>query len=116
MDIMKALLPRVRSAIMSCDHDADIDQFEVELERKLNREQRRLIDRGMSPERSHIHIAAAWLIAARPAMRNEASARRIPLEMIEREAVRDAAWDAVEMYAVNYTAVANMIARLVARA
>ena len=74
-----------------------------------------LITRGVSDVRAALAIHSAVLILSGPGLRAEAEESKLPLEMIEYRAIREAAADVARNYGIKehqaYSVIGNMVAR-----
>ena len=90
-------------------------QFTAKFEALLRRQHAWLANRGISAARAAVAIHAAVLVLSLPGLRAEAEETKLPLEVIEHRAVREAAADVAQNYGVNERRVAEVIARIIAR-
>jgi hypothetical protein len=90
-------------------------QFTAKFEALLRRQHAWLAERGISAARAAVAIHAAVLVLSLPGLRAEAEETKLPLEVIEYRAVREAARDVAENYGVGERRVADFIARIIAR-
>src|SRR5437588_12926221 len=90
-------------------------QFTAKFESLLRRQHAWLAKRGISAARAAVAIHAAVLVLSLPGLRAEAEETKLPLEVIEYRAVREAAHDVAQNYGVDERRVANVIARIIAR-
>ena len=74
-----------------------------------------LAKRGISAVRAAVAIHAAVLVLSLPGLRAEAAESKLPLEVVEQRAVREAAADVSRNYGVGERKVTESIAALVAR-
>jgi len=90
-------------------------QFTAKFEALLRRQHAWLAKRGISAARAAVAIHAAVLVLSLPGLRAEAEETKLPLEVIEHRAVREAAADVAQNYGVKERRVAEVIARIIAR-
>jgi hypothetical protein len=90
-------------------------QFTDKFEALLRRQHTWLAARGISAARAATAIHAAVLVLSLPGLRAEADETKLPLEVIENRAVREAARDVAQNYGVDERRVAGVIARIIAR-
>jgi len=93
----------------------DDKQFTDRFESLLRRQHAWLAKRGISAARAAVAIHAAVLVLSLPGLRAEAEETKLPLEVIENRAVREAASDVAQNYGVKERRVADVIARIIAR-
>ncbi len=92
----------------------DEPQFSARFEAVLSQQHSWLSKRkGMTEPRAAIAIHAAVLILSRPGLRLEAEEKKVPVEVLEMKAIREAADDVAESYGMKSNRVADSIARLV---
>jgi hypothetical protein len=118
--LMDIVLPRLARPLYRQLHRFQVGQFdEAEFTRRfeslLRRQHAWLSKRGVSASRAALAIHAAVLVLSLPGLRAEAAQANVPLEVIERRAVREAAEDVARNYNVSQQRVADVIARIVAR-
>jgi hypothetical protein len=89
-------------------------QFNSRFEALLRRQHAWLEERGIAPVRAAIAIHAAVLVLSLPGLRAEAVDENLPLEVIERRALDEAAIDIAGHYHVPKKRAANALAALVA--
>lgn len=90
-------------------------EFTDLFESLLRRQHQWLSRRGISAARAAIAIHAAVLVLSIPGLRAEAGDAKLPLEIIEQRAVREAALDVATSYHLNERRIAHTIACLVAK-
>ena len=93
----------------------DEAQFTARFESLLQRQHQWLSRRGISAARAAIAIHAAVLVLSMPGLRAEAGDAKLPLEVIEHRAVREAALDVASSYGLSERRIAHTIACLVAK-
>ncbi len=91
------------------------EQFTERFESLLQRQHQWLSRRGISAARAAIAIHAAVLVLSLPGLRAEAGDAKLPLEVIEHRAVREAALDVASSYGLSEARIAHTIACLVAK-
>lgn len=89
-------------------------QFSEKFEALLQEQHDWLARRGISSARAALAIHAAVLVLSRPGLRAEATEANVPLEVVEFQAVREAAQDVSRNYGMKERRVANVLAGLVA--
>lgn len=90
-------------------------QFTSRFEKELNRQHAWLSRRGIAAGRGAVAIHAAVLVLSLPGLRAEAADLRVPLEVLELRAIREAAQDVATTYGLPVHKAADAIAGLVAR-
>src|SRR5438270_8655184 len=85
------------------------EQFTERFESLLRRQHQWLSQQGISAARAAIAIHAAVLILSLPGLRAEASDAKLPLEVIEHRAVREAALDVATSYGLSEKRIAHTI-------
>jgi hypothetical protein len=90
-------------------------QFTRRFEALLQKQHAWLADRGVSGARAAVAIHAGVLVLSLPGLRAEAEERKVPLEVVELQAVREAAADVAQNYDLEERRVAEAIARVVAK-
>src|SRR5262249_32849843 len=95
--------------------ELDDAEFTRRFEALLRRQHAWLADRGVSAARAAVAIHAAVLVLSAPGLGAEAADPRLPLEVIERRAVGEAATDVAKNYGVDPGRVVNVIAGILAR-
>jgi hypothetical protein len=90
-------------------------QFTRKFEALLQRQHAWLATKGVSGGRAAIAIHAGVLVLSLPGLRAEAAERNQPLEVVELQAVREAAEDVARNYDMDARRVADAIAGLIAR-
>jgi hypothetical protein len=65
--------------------------------------------------RAALAVHGAILVLSMPGLRAEAAESGLPLEVVERRAIRDAADDVASNYGISLSKAANVIGRIVAR-
>jgi hypothetical protein len=90
-------------------------QFTARFESLLRRQHAWLAKKGISAARAAVAIHAAVLVLSLPGLRAEAEETRLPLEVVEHRAVREAAADVAQNYSVSERRVADVIARIIVR-
>ena len=90
-------------------------QFTSRFEGELNRQHAWLSRKGVSVGRAAIAIHAAVLVLSLPGLRAEAEEAKVPLELLEIRAVREAAQDVAATYGLPVNRSADAIAALMAK-
>ena len=90
-------------------------QFTRKFEALLQRQHAWLAERGVSGMRAAVAIHAGVLVLSLPGLRAEATERNLPLEVVELQAVREAAADVARNYGLDQRRVADAIAGLISR-
>jgi len=90
-------------------------QFTRKFESLLQRQHEWLAKKGVSGARAAIAIHAGVLVLSLPGLRAEAAERNVPLEVVELQAVQEAAADVSRNYELNEARVADAIARVIVR-
>jgi hypothetical protein len=90
-------------------------QFTRRFEALLQRQHAWLSKQGVSAARAAVAIHAAVLVLSLPGLRAEAAEAQLPLEVVERKAVQEAAADIARNYGMNAAKVSEVIARIVVR-
>jgi hypothetical protein len=90
-------------------------QFSKSFEELLQRQHTWLMTHGVSELRAALAIHAAVLVLSTPGLRAEAEESKLPLEVIEYRAVREAAADVARNYGVSERKVIRAISAIVAR-
>ena len=95
--------------------ELDDRQFTRKFEALLQRQHVWLAKRGISAVRAAVAIHAAVLVLSLPGLRAEAEEGKVPLELVEHRAVREAASDVARNYGADERKLTECIATLVAR-
>jgi hypothetical protein len=90
-------------------------QFTRRFEALLQRQHTWLAQRGVSGARAAVAIHAGVLVLSLPGLRAEATEQGVPLEVVEQQAVREAASDVAQSYDLEEKRVADAIATIIAR-
>ena len=93
----------------------DEQQFTNRFEKELNRQHAWLSRQGVSAGRGAVAIHAAVLVLSLPGLRAEAADLKLPLEVLEIRAIREAAEDVAATYGLPARKAADAIAALVAK-
>ena len=93
----------------------DEEQFTSRFEKELNRQHAWLSRKGVSAGRGAVAIHAAVLVLSLPGLRSEADEMKVPLEVLEMKAIREAASDVSATYGLPEKKAADAIAALVAK-
>jgi hypothetical protein len=91
------------------------NQFTEGFESLLRRQHAWLARRGIPEARAALAIHGAVLVLSGPGLKAEAEEKKVPLEVIEYRAVRDAAADVSRNYGLDERKAARVIAGIVAR-
>jgi hypothetical protein len=90
-------------------------QFTSRFERVLNRQHAWLARHGISAGKAAVAIHSAVLVLSLPGLRAEAIEAKLPVEVLEMRAIREAAQDVAATYGLPIDRSADAIAALVAR-
>ena len=90
-------------------------QFTRRFETLLQKQHAWLAERGVSGVRAAVAIHAGVLVLSLPGLRAEAVERGLPLEVVEQQAVCEAAADVARNYGLDARKVAGAISSLIAR-
>jgi hypothetical protein len=90
-------------------------QFTRSFEDLLQKQHSWLTDRGVSQVRAALAIHGAVLVLSNPGLRAEAAENKVPLEVMEFRAIRDAAQDVSKNYKVRPDRAFDVISKIVAR-
>ncbi|MCI0641872.1 MAG: hypothetical protein L0Y72_11240 [Gemmataceae bacterium] len=90
-------------------------QFSAKLERILQRQHAWLARQGISAARAAIALHAAVLVLSQPGLRSEAADAGVPLEIVERRAIQEAASYVAADYQLPPGRIAQAIGFLVAK-
>jgi hypothetical protein len=90
-------------------------QFTRRFENLLQKQHAWLAERGVSGARAALAIHAGVLVLSLPGLRAEATEKGVPLEVIEQQAIREAAGDVARNYGLELRRVADAIAGIIAR-
>jgi hypothetical protein len=90
-------------------------QFTRGFESLLRRQHAWLAEHGVSETRAALAIHGAVLILSGPGLRAEAEEAKLPLEVVEFRAIREAAADVATNYGLDERRAVRIIASLVAR-
>ena len=93
----------------------DDAQFTRGFESLLRRQHAWLAEHGVSETRAALAIHGAVLILSGPGLRAEAEDAKLPLEVVEFRAIREAAADVAANYGIHERKAVRIIASLVAR-
>jgi hypothetical protein len=93
----------------------DDAEFTRDFESLLRKQHAWLAERGVPEARAALAIHGAVLILSGPGLRAEAEQVKIPLEVIEYRAVREAASDIASNYGIDEGQATRIISGLVAR-
>lgn len=118
--LMDVVLPRLarplyRQLQRYRDGELDEAQFTRDFEALLQRQHAWLASRGVSEARAALAIHAAILVLSSPGLRAEAAETGRPTELIEFEAVREAADDVSRNYGLEFRLAVQIISKMVAR-
>lgn len=117
MDVVLPRLARPLSRQLQRYRDGELDEaaFTRDFESLLQRQHEWLANRGVSEPNAALAIHAAILVLSNPGLRAEAAETGRPTEVIEFEAIREAAEDVARNYGVNVRRAVQAISRMVAR-
>lgn len=90
------------------------DQFSKKFEVLLQQQYSWLANQGIPEVEAAIAVHGAVLVLSEPGLRAEAAEQKLPLEVIEHRAVRAAASDIAENYAVSEAKATRRISAIVA--
>ncbi|MBI2807989.1 MAG: hypothetical protein HYX68_23645 [Planctomycetes bacterium] len=90
-------------------------QFTKKFEKELQRQHCWLAQRGIDVAKAAVAIHAAVIVLSLPGLRSEADESKLPLEVLEFRAIREAANDVAENYGMDRARALQSISRLVAR-
>lgn len=93
----------------------DEAEFTRSFEDLLQRQHAWLITRGVSDVGAALAIHSAVLILSGPGLRAEAAESKLPLEMVEYRAIREAAIDVARNYGMKERQAYRVIGKIVAR-
>ncbi len=93
----------------------DEKQFTTRFEKELNRQHAWLSRHGISAGKAAVAIHAAVLVLSLPGLRAEAEEMKLPLEVLEIRAIREAAQDVYNTYGLPAGQAADSMATLVAK-
>jgi len=91
------------------------DQFTQCFEDLLQKQHTWLLGHGVSEVKAALAIHAAVLVLSYPGLRAEASENGVPLEIIERRAVLEAAQDVAQNYGIDQRKAFHVVSAIVAR-
>lgn len=95
--------------------ELDDDQFTKKFEELLSRQHAWLSKKGVSEARAATAIHAALLILSKTGLNAEANEKELPLELVERRAILEAAEDVERNYGVSKAKVFRVISRVFSR-
>jgi hypothetical protein len=118
--LMDVVLPRLarplyRQLQRYRDGELNESQFTRDFESLLQRQHAWLASRGVSEARAALAIHAAILVLSTPGLRAEAAETGIPTEIIEFDAIREAAEDVAQNYGIEVRRAVQVISKMVAR-
>jgi hypothetical protein len=90
-------------------------QFTLSFENLLQKQHAWLLTRGVSDLQAALAIHGAVLVLSSPGLHAEAEETKVPLEILEYRAVRDAAADVARTYPIDEQAAIQVISGIVAR-
>lgn len=119
-ELMQVVLPRLarplyRQLKRYRAGQLDDSEFTQGFETLLRRQHAWLAERGVPESHAALAIHGAVLILSSPGLRAEAEQAKLPLELIEFQAVREAARDIASNYDIDFGRATRVIASLVAR-
>jgi len=117
MDVVIPRLARPLSKNLERYRSGELDdrQFTKRFESLLRKQHDWLAKRGVSAARAALAIHAGVLVLSLPGLRAEATEAGKPLEVIEFQAVREAAADVAKNYELDERRLADIIAAILAR-
>ena len=95
--------------------ELDDDQFAHKFELLLQQQYAWLANRGISEVEAAVTVHGAVLVLSGPGLRAEAEEKKVPLEVVEFQAVKAAAVDVAENYGVNMAKAMRRISAIVAQ-
>ncbi len=118
--LMDVVLPRLarplyRQLQRFRDGELDEAEFTQDFEALLQRQHAWLANRGVSEAQAALAIHAAILILSSPGLRAEAAESGVPTEIIEFDAIREAAEDVSRNYGIEFRKAVQIISKMVAR-
>ena len=118
--LMEIVLPRLARPLyrhLEKFQNGDLTeaQFTRSFEHVLRRQHDWLARHGIKAPKAAVAIHAAVIVLSQPGLRAEAADSKLPLEVLENRAVREAAQDVAASYDMEAPKAADAIARLVAR-
>jgi hypothetical protein len=118
--LMEIVLPRLARPLYEHlgqfqDGQMSEAQFTRMFERVLQRQHAWLSRKGVAAARAAVAIHAAVIVLSQAGLRAEAADDKLPLEVLEIKAIREAADDVASSYGMDANKAADAIARLVAR-
>ncbi len=90
-------------------------QFTKKFEKELQKQHHWLAERGIEVAKAAVAIHAAVIVLSLPGLRSEAQEAKVPLEVLEFKAIREAASDVEQNYGMDKARAIQSISRLVAR-
>lgn len=90
-------------------------QFTKKFEKELQRQHHWLAKRGIEVAKAAVALHAAVIVLSLPGLRSEAQEAKVPLEVLEFRAIREAATDVAQNYGISRSKAVQAISRLVAR-
>jgi hypothetical protein len=118
--LMEVVLPRLAKPLYRHleryrSGELSDQQFTRRFEALLQRQHDWLSKHGVSGARAAVAIHAGVLVLSLPGLRAEAVERGLPLEMVELQAVREAANDVARNYGTDPRRIADAMAAIIAR-
>jgi hypothetical protein len=118
--LMKVVLPRLARPLYRHlerlqKGQLDEEAFTAEVEAMLQQQHAWLSRHGIAAARAAVAIHAAVLVLSQPGLRAEAAEEKLPLEVLENRALREAAADISSTYGMSVYRAADALARLVAK-
>jgi hypothetical protein len=119
-DLMDVVLPRLaqrlnRQLRRYRAGQLDDDQFSQRFENLLQQQYNWLANQGIPELEAAVTVHGAVLVLSSPGLRLEAQERKLPLELIEYQAVQAAATDIANNYKVSARRAARRISAIVAQ-
>lgn len=90
-------------------------EFSDKFEALLHRQHAWLSRQGISERRAAVAIHAAVLVLSKSGLEAEAAEQKLPLEVVEFRAIKDAAWDVAKNYGANERKVIEALTRIYIR-
>jgi hypothetical protein len=90
-------------------------EFTDRFEALLRRQHAWLSRRGISEVRAAVAIHAAVLVLSKSGLEAEAQEQKLPLEIVEYRAIKEAAWDVARNYGADEGKVIRILSRIFTR-
>ena len=117
MDVVIPRLARPLSRNLERYRSGELNdrEFTKRFESLLRKQHDWLAKRGVSAARAALAIHAGVLVLSLPGLRAEAEESKVPLEVVEFQAVREAATDVAKNYGLDERRLVDLIGTVVAR-